>query len=217
MNIKKNTLTKFALSVSIFMIVMWALLGTATSVAWFTDTTPAVRNTFDIGVLDLEVSYKVDGEYVPIDEDTAVFDDSALYEPGYVQVVYLRIENKGEIDFDYRFSVTVDEAVDGINENGDAIHLPEHLKFGAVFSSSEAELDRELAKQYADRELSKYSQHGELAANEDQDNMIYVALIVYMPESVDNVANYREGNVPSATLGIKVLASQKGTIDKIPE
>ncbi|MBQ8742108.1 MAG: hypothetical protein IJZ03_01915 [Clostridia bacterium] len=217
MTIKTRTLTKFALSVSLFMIAVWAFLGTATSLAWFTDTTPATRNTFDIGVLDLEVSYKVDGKYLPVDENTAVFDDSALYEPGYVQVVYLRIENKGEIDFDYRLSVTVDNTVDGMNELGKVIHLPDYLKFGAIFSDSEAELDRELAKQYALYDLANYSQRGELDANETQDSAVYVALVVHMPKSVDNAANYRNGLAPSIDLGIKVFASQKGTIDKIPE
>ena len=36
----------------------------------------------------------------------------------------------------------------------------------------------------------------------------YAALIVYMPEEVGNVANYRGTDVPQLELGIKVFAQQ---------
>ena len=39
----------------------------------------------------------------------------------------------------------------------------------------------------------------------------YAALVVFMPEDVDNVANYRDDVPPTVELGIAVYAQQAGT------
>ena len=57
------------------------------------------KNTFDIGILDLEVYHKKGNDYQKVTADTKIFDDEAIYEPGYTQVVRLKIENKGNMDF----------------------------------------------------------------------------------------------------------------------
>ena len=89
-----NRYKKIALSLSLAVLVIWGILGTGTSLAWFVDTDEEVRNVFHFGEFDLEVSHRLeDGTWEIVDEDTKIFDDQALYEPGYVQVVYLKIEN----------------------------------------------------------------------------------------------------------------------------
>ena len=215
---KNRTITKTALTLSVLLLIMWSAFGAGTSVAWFSDTTPVQRNSFIIGELDLSVYYKVGDTYKTVEKDTKLFDDNALYEPGYVQVVKLKIENSGNVDFDYKLSIDVDKpsVVLGINEEGQSIYLPDFLKFGVIFSDTEADLDRDTAKLLAQLDaaiaLEDYTEIRSLNSNSTEDNAEYAALILYMPEEVGNVANYRGDAVPRIELGLAVLASQKGTL-----
>lgn len=224
----RKRFTKAALALSICLMIMWAILGTGTTIAWFMDETPVAKNTFDIGELDLVVSHKVGDEWIEVDEDTALFNEEALYEPGYTQVIYLKIENKGDVDFDYKLSVDMISFVAGMNEMGRPIYLPNYLKFGAVISEDEESLTRELARTYATNDLDAgerpakemlplntfSSAIGELDANAGEDSIDYAALILYMPETVGNEANYRGDAVPEVDLGVTVLASQRGTLEE---
>ena len=216
---KNKIVTKTALTISICLLLLWALLGTGTSIAWFVDTTPVRRNSFIVGDLDLSVYYRAEnGKYEPVKADTVLFDDEALYEPGYTQVVYLKIENSGDVDFDYMLSIDVDDSsvVLGENKSGQTIYLPNYLKFGVVYGATEPELDREIAQYSAVHdagiELDGYTDIRSLNANTTGNNAEFAALILYMPEEVGNVANYATDKIPSIQLGITVLASQKGTL-----
>lgn len=225
---KKRKFTKIALALSVCLLVLWGILGAGTTIAWFTDETPVAKNTFDIAELDLVVSHKVDDEWIEIDEDTEVFDREALYEPGYTQVVYLKIENKGDVNFDYKLSVDMVSFVAGYNEMGRPIYLPNYLKFGAVIADTESELDRELARTLATTDLDSgeqpakemlplntySSEMGELDANLGEDSIDYAAIVIYMPEHIGNEANYRGDTVPEVQLGITVKASQRGTLSE---
>lgn len=196
-------------------MILWCILGTGSSIAWFVDESPEVKNIFNIGEFDLVVSHKTEDGYKEIKTDTEIFDDEALYEPGYVQVVYLKIENKGTVDFDYKLSVTPDlqTLVTPKNVYGQEIYLPQYLKFGVVFADSEAELqqiiaDRTLAKEQATTMLSTYTS---IPENLEAGGEKFAAVIIRMPEEVGNAANYRGGTPPSVELGIIVKAVQEGT------
>lgn len=209
----RKRFTRIALAFSVFLFILWSTLGTGTTLAWFTDTTATQKNTFIIGELDLVVSHKTPNGYTVVTEQTKLFDDEALYEPGYVQVVYLKIENEGTVDFDYVMSVDVTKSIPAINAFGDEIHLEKHLKFGAVIGTEQEILDltvdRETAKQVATRDLGAFiSDVHNLEIGADD----YAALMIYMPEGVNNVANYRDDAPPMVELGITVKASQEGTL-----
>ena len=216
----KKSYTKIALTLSVCLMIMWAFFGTGTTIAWFTDTTPVEQNTFLIGELNMVVSHKLDdGTYEEIDTETKVFDDEALYEPGYVQVVYLKVENKGNVPFEYKFSVDVTDVTVATSVLGNEIFLPNYLKFGVIFGDSEAELDREVAKVTAtgafpektgSYPLNTYSQKDNVVVGIDEER--YIAVIVRMPEEVGNAANYRGNDVPTVLLGLNVMASQEGTL-----
>ena len=215
----RKTVTKIALLLSLALLLLWTFLGTGTSLAWFSDTTPVIRNSFIVGDLDLSVYYKNEsGNYNLVESDTVLFDDEALYEPGYVQVVRMKVVNSGDVDFDYKLSIDVDDSsiILGENEQGQTIYLPNYLKFGVAYGSDEIELEREIAKEMApldaDIYLDGYTDLRSLDANTTKDTTDYVALILYMPESVGNVANYRTDKIPTVKLGVTVLASQKGTL-----
>ena len=207
---KKKKFTKIALICSILLMITWLCLGTATTLTWFNDS-DTISNRFIIGDLNLKFYHKVEsGDYDPVDETTAIFDDSALYEPGYMQIVYVKIENAGSTAFDYNFSITPNDYTDGTNASGNTIHLPDHLRFGVIFGNTE----EEVAEQTADRDhlvnvastpLSNYSVDRQNLAPSASE---YAAIIVYMPRAVNNEANYRAATVPTVKLGVNVIAQQ---------
>lgn len=210
-------LKKVALSVSLLLVVAWCVLGTGASLAWFTDTDEEVKNIFHFAEFDLEVSHRLeDGTWEKVEQGTKLFDDEALYEPGYVQVVYLRIENKGEVPFDWKTAVTVTDYTEPTNIFGQKFHLQDYLKFGLATAETEEKLfelvaTRDLAEEVANMPLNHYYENdyttdaSELGAQE----MTYLALIVRMPENVTNIANYRGDIIPRVELGVIVSATQK--------
>ena len=210
---KRKHYKKIALALSLCAILLWAFLGTGASLAWFTDTSVEVKNVFHFADFDLAVSHRLeDGTWEPIDSQTKVFDESALYEPGYVQVVYLKVENLGEVPFDFKTAVGVTpNNTPSVNVFGNQFYLHDYLKFGIAIADSEEEMDekvetRDLAKEIATMKLSNYST--EEAALEAKDT-VYMALVVRMPEEVANEANYRGATIPKVELGIIVSATQQ--------
>ena len=208
--------TKMALSLSACLFILWWALGTGATLAWFSSTDTA-RNQFDIGLLQLDVSYSNDdgATYLPLQGATKACDDKALYEPGYTQVVYLKIDNTGDMDFQYKCAVTVDRAAIGYTALGDEIYLPDYLRCGIVFGKTEDEVrqqvkDRLTARSNAPEFWSALGTWSDTSPYifDAEDDCHYAALIVYMPESVENEANYRGFNVPWVELGITVSAQQ---------
>lgn len=211
-----------ALAVSSFLFILWWALGTGATLAWFSDV-ETVRNEFRIGLLDLDVSYKNDivTEYTPLKGATEVFYDQALYEPGYTQVVYLKIDNNGDLDFNYKVAVTVKGSRIGTSVLGNSIYLPDYLQYGVVFAESENQLqelvkDRLEAKNHAENHwgalgtwsmISPYTHEVQKKAA-DPEYAHYAALIIHMPEEVGNAANHVGAFAPQVELGISVFAQQ---------
>ena len=211
---KKNiVLKRVALVLSLCAILLWAILGTGTSLAWFTDTSEDVENIFHFAEFDLDVSHRLDdGTWESIDAKTDIFDNQAVYEPGYTQVVYLKVQNKGTVPFDFKLAVSVTDYTIGTNVFGQTFNLSDYLKFGLVTAKTEAEMNaavknRDLAKAIATSELCDYSTKATSLEAKDE---IYIALVVAMPEEVANVANYRGDDVPRVDLGLIVKADQQG-------
>lgn len=204
---------KIALAIGLFLVILWCVLGTGTSLAWYMDETNVVKNVFSFAEFDIEVEYKNDivTEYTPVKSDTKIFNDEALYEPGYTQVVYLKVKNLSTIDVEYKLAVDLRSVTTALNIFGGEIYLPEYLRYGVIFGAEEADLDRELAQLNAPRELAELK----LNSYSEWDNVImppdserYVAIVVYMPEDVGNEANCRDDHLPECELGITVYAQQ---------
>lgn len=212
----RNKRARRAMIVSFCLMLMWIFLGAGTTIAWFTDTTTAIRNAFHIGELELEVEYKNQDmtEYALLAAESPVFSEHALYEPGYTQVVYLRVGNIGTVDFDYKLAVDCRSYVDSVNVFGGRLHLPAYLRFGVVFADSEPELERKTAQALADLELLEEVVLNQYAKVDDVTVAVgthrYAALIVWMPETVGNEANYRSDTTPMVELGLTVFAQQAG-------
>lgn len=209
---KKRIYKQIALALSLCALLIWAILGTGASLAWFTDTSPEINNIFHFAEFDLVVSHRLtDGKWEEVDGQTKIFDEEALYEPGYVQIVYLKVENKGTVPFEFYTSVNVNGCIVATNVFGQEFMLQDYLKFGVTTADSEDAMknsvpNREKAVEIASEPLHNYYETGvfELAPGKSK----YIALIVRMPEEVGNVANYRGDTVPEVELGITVKADQ---------
>lgn len=206
-----------ALILSLVAFLLWGMLGTGASVAWFTDSGEVVENSFAVGTLELDVQYRneVMLHYEPVTQTEGIFNDGALYEPGYTQVLYLRIENTGDQPFDYRVAIDSVRWTNSVNVYGSTLHLPDYLRFGVVFGDSEMLLDRELARENALEEFAvlktnQYSAYDTVSLQPGQ--VRYAALVVYMPENVGNEANFRD-DPPRVELGITVFAQQVDTMN----
>ncbi len=210
-NAKKTPYKRIALALSLCALIIWGILGTGASLAWFTDTSPEINNIFHFAEFDLVVSHRLtDGKWQEVDSQTKIFDEEALYEPGYVQVVYLKVENKGTLPFEFYTSVNVNGCIVATNVFGQEFMLQDYLKFGLNTADSEDAMknsvpNREKAVEIADMPLKNYSTETAILA---PGGVKYIALIVRMPEEVGNVANYRGDTVPKVELGITVKADQ---------
>ena len=208
----KTPYKRIALALSLCALIIWAILGTGASLAWFTDTSPEINNIFHFADFELVVSHRLtDGKWEEVDSQTKIFDEEALYEPGYVQVVYLKVENKGTVPFKFSTAVNVNGCIEATNVFGQRFMLQDYLKFGLATANTEEEMknsipNRDKAVEIASEPLHNYYETGafELAPNGTK----YIALIVRMPEEVGNVANYRGDTIPKVELGITVKADQ---------
>ena len=202
---------QIALALSLCALIVWCILGTGASLAWFADTSPEINNIFHFADFDLVVSHRLtDGKWDEVDSQTKIFNEEALYEPGYVQVVYLKVENKGTVPFEFYTAVNVNGCIKATNVFGQQFMLQDYLKFGVTTDDSEEAMknsvpDREKAVEIADMPLHNYDTE---TAVLNPGATKYIALIVRMPEEVDNIANYRGNTVPEVDLGITVKADQ---------
>ncbi|MBO5953165.1 MAG: hypothetical protein J6Q53_03475 [Oscillospiraceae bacterium] len=127
----------------------------------------------------------------------------------------MKIDNTGDVAFNYKLAVTVEDFVNGKNAWGEEIYLPNYLRYGVVFGETEADVqakvkDRLTAKAHAPADWGTLGTWSEISpytfdAGEDAH---YAALIVHMPEEVGNAANYRGFTEPRVELGIAVFAQQ---------
>ncbi len=196
---------------SILLFALWAVLGTGASLAWFTDTSSELKNIFHFSDFDLQVFHRLDnGEWEEIKEDTELFNKEALYEPGYTEVVYLKVKNNGEVPFNWQTAVSVYKYTEGINYFGDTFNLQDHLLFGIAEGEtfdevSEKVKTRELCKKIAVEELNYYSTTSTVL---DDGKEAFLAIVVRMPEEVTNVANYKPPHQPEVHLNVIVSATQ---------
>ncbi len=219
MNNKKAT--KRALLTSVMALVMCVVMLVGTTFAWFTDTASTGVNKIQAGNLKMEVSYKntSDGEFKTLNENTNVFMENALWEPGHVEFAVLNVKNIGTLALKYKLGINIANEVGSTNVDGNAFNLSDYIRF-AVLDDDKSSLGRDDLVAAAERVGSKlikegYTKESQLRTatdtNEALKNDETVTLVVWMPKSVGNEANYKvaEGiTAPSIDLGINVVATQ---------
>ena len=92
---KNIKLTKKAFLASLVALVLCFAMLLGTTYAWFTDSVSSANNIIQSGNLDVELYWSKDAtNWEKVDENTNVF-SGELWEPGYVEVVYLKVANVG--------------------------------------------------------------------------------------------------------------------------
>ena len=205
--------TKRALISSTLAILMCVAMLIGTTFAWFTDTASTGVNKIQAGNLDIELSYKnnsTGGEFKKADKNTSVFNDEALWEPGHVEYVVLKIRNAGSLALKYKLGINIANEVGSTNVYNNAFNLSDYIRF-AVLNDDQSSLDRDaLVAAATDSKLIKegYSKEDHLLAGENNNEKV-VTLVVWMPTTVGNEANHKtEVTAPSIDLGISVAATQ---------
>lgn len=211
MSFIKNQYKKLAFVLSLCLFIIWGVLGTGASLAWFRDTTPELKNVFHFADFDLQVWHRLqNGDWDELEEDTEIFDKNALYEPGYTEIVYLKVKNNGDMPFLWQSAVRVYKYTLGINYDGDTFNLQDHLRFGLAIGDSFEEVSdmvstREKCRALATEPLQNYSTTN---TRLDAGGEKYIAIVVRMPEEVTNIANYKPPHQPEVFLNVIISASQ---------
>ena len=215
---KKVGGTKRALLTSVLALVLSLAMLAGTTFAWFTDTASTGVNRIVSGNLDVGLQYWGVGEdgqktWLTAENSEELFDKNALWEPGYTQIVYLKVKNNGNLALTYAMQITPVHETVGVNVDGEEFKLSDYIKFGwTTFTADEngapVALDREAAQTGVGDgvQLGKtlHRQAAEpMAAGAEE----LVALVAWMPENVGNEANYSTVQ-PTIELSLKVLATQ---------
>ena len=222
MNNKKAT--KRALLTSIMALVMCVVMLVGTTFAWFTDTASTGVNKIQAGNLDVELEYKNSDTavFTKADKNTEVFKDGALWEPGHVEYVVLKVSNAGSLALKYKLGINIAGETGSTNVLGNEFKLSDYIKFGVVDEDLSGKTRDEMVAAVTDGKLIKggYTS-GETRlypevtpAVDGQASEKVVTLVVWMPKSVGNEANHKtEVTAPSIDLGISVAATQD-TVEK---
>lgn len=190
---KTKQSTKHALWASVTAIALCMVMLVGTTFAWFTDTASTGVNRIEAGNLKIKLMYSTDmTSWVEATADTPLFDDNALWEPGYTQIAYLKVVNTGSLALKYDVTTNSYDKERGKNAAGNLFYIDQYLKVGlaetetafenrsaaiAAISGSEKSMAKELR-------ISKDWTVLEAGAESNP-----FAVVVYMPTTVGNEAN----------------------------
>ena len=206
--------TKRALVSSALAIIMCVAMLIGTTFAWFTDTASTGVNKIQAGNLDVKLMYSTDMvEWKEATDQTKLFDDNALWEPGYTQVVYLKVVNAGNLALKYEAGFSKNYTSNrGKNVNGDWYRVDNYLKIGTAETTTKFENREDVWSAIAatEKTLAKdvmlTNDWVTLKAREESKPF---AVAIYMPTSVGNEANASRLRPSSVSgLGIEVRATQ---------
>ena len=206
--------TKRALLTSVMALAMCVVMLVGTTFAWFTDTASTAVNKIQAGNLDVELEYSKDfTDWKKVTDTTKVFEESALWEPGRTEVVYLRVKNAGNLALKYTIGIYNLYDNSGKNVLGNKYNLSDYVKLGAAEATG-AYADRVAAINAVDAEAKTLKSLGDtgfigttLEANKTQ----AYAMVLYMPTEVGNEANPKNADpywAAKVSFGIRVSATQ---------
>ena len=204
--------TKRALITSALAILMCAAMLIGATFAWFTDTASTAVNKIQAGNLDIELEYSKDfTEWIKVNDTTKLFEESALWEPGRTEVVYLRVKNAGNLALKYTLGIYNLYDNSGKNVLGNKYYLSDYVKLGAAETDA-AYADRAAAisaVQDSAKTLKSIGDTGVVGADLAVNNEKVYAMVLYMPTEVGNEANPKNKSwAAKVSFGIRVSATQ---------
>jgi len=219
--------TKRALLTSSISLLLCFAMLLGTTFAWFTDSATTARNVIQSGNLDVVLEYKTDWDdkWTPVGEDTKLFKEGALYEPGYTEVVFLRVSNAGSLALKYNLNVNVYGETTSINVANETFSLKDYLEIGyyvqdemssgfnyadvlmpTMFGTREAALSSVSTKKLS-ADTGIVPADAPVLAGTDTAQV--AAIVLTMPETVGNEANHKTGvAAPTIDLGVTLVATQ---------
>ena len=212
---KRNTKQSLLVAALSLLVVFAALLGT--TFAGFTDSVSSTMNHIISGKLDVGMNYwnSTRNEYIDATEDP-LFDVDALWEPGYMDIAYLEIENRGNLSFNYLFAVYPTEETVGYRKDGTTFYVSDYLVYGIV--KYDVETKGEIATRedalalIADADMGLTEENLQYGTMHPDSDSVRLALIVYMPvEVTSQQANHNLASghpSPKVTLAVDVYATQ---------
>ena len=214
----ESTKTKKALRGSLLALFLCIVLLIGTTFAWFTDTASTGVNKIQSGNLKVELLYSKDCQtWTKADSNTKLFDDSALFEPGHTQVVYVKVKNAGNLALKYNLAVNAESAARGKNVYNEWYSLTDYLMMG-VADTDKAYDTREAAREAvagnADVIKNGVQTTGaDMPTLNPDEESAPVAMVLYMPETVGNEANPKSKTF-SAKVDISVtLKATQATVE----
>ena len=205
--------TKRALISSALALLMCVTMLVGTTFAWFTDTASTGVNKIQAGNLDVELEYKNSDTtgFTKADKNTKVFKEGALWEPGHVEYVVLKVSNAGSLALKYKLGINIANEVGSTNVLDNEFKLSDYIKFGVVDEDLSGKTRDKMVAAVTDGKLIKegYTAENHLTATGTDNSQKVVTLVVWMPTTVGNEANHKkDATAPSIDLGISVAATQ---------
>ena len=185
--------TKRALLTSALAIVACVAMLIGSTLAWFTDTASTGVNKIQAGRLDVELMFSKDMvNWTKATANTPLFDEDALWEPGYTQVVYLKVINAGDLALKYELTTNSYDMERGKNADGKLFYIDKFLKIGTAETESAFENRTAAIASIADSEKSMGKElrisDGWKVLNAGAESKPF-AVVMYMPTTVGNEAN----------------------------
>ena len=199
--------TKKALITSALCLLLCVSMLVGATFAWFTDSVSTTNNVITAGNLDVNLYYKTTamGEWAPVKADTNVFSGN-LWEPGHTEVVYLKVVNEGTLALKYDLIVNVASETEGTNVAGDSFKLSDYILYNVTngvttFANS--------AAARGDETGNKLNAPYNKAASLEAGDSVELTMVVFMPTTVGNEANYlKDTAIPTINLGVNLFATQ---------
>ena len=208
--------TRRALVLSLLSLLLCCSMLVGTTFAWFTDSVTSGKNQIVAGNLDVELYYQVEGQtdWTKVTDNSNVFKENTLWEPGHTEVVKLKVVNEGTLSLKYQLGVNIVSETGSKNVLGNEFKLSDYIKFGVVEGAQTYNREQAIAAVEANATALNVA-YGTGTVKLDPktetntDNEDIVTMVVYMPTSVDNNANYAKGEaVPTILLGLNLYATQ---------
>ena len=123
----KRKTTKASLVTSAVALLLCFAMLLGTTFAWFTDSVTSAGNIIQTGTLDVEMYWAEGTE----DPSTVTWQDASRgaifnynnWEPGYVEVRHIKIENKGSLALTYKLSIIANGEVSDLSDVIDVYYL----------------------------------------------------------------------------------------------
>lgn len=214
---KKNKGTKRALLGSVLVLLLCMAMLIGSTFAWFTDSTATAVNKIQSGNLDVELySVSSDGTATPVNAGTKLFLENTLWEPGHTEVVTLKVANLGTLALKYRLGINIVKETPSTNVNNEEFSLSSYIKFALIDGEHNyADSAAAISAAEATGKATAISAEGEFddtlypTGTDGKASEKCVTLVVYMPTTVGNEANYKlDAEAPTIDLGISLEATQ---------